>query len=213
MANENGKIQQLIAHGHPYVEIGGVKWATMNVGAKNVTDPGLYFAWGETKGYKPEEVGKTKRFTWKNYKFGSTAFNFSKYKSVDGLTKLQPEDDPVKVNWRGNWRLPTQEEFMALMDNASISEVTLNGVRGVQFADLTYPTNKLFFPYSGYFYDADNQLHDGGVDTVCWTNSLYSLCGHGSGNYVFIKGDQHYPLTASHYVRTGGFSIRGILSD
>lgn len=30
--------------GHEYVEIGGVKWATMNVGASSITDTGQYFA-------------------------------------------------------------------------------------------------------------------------------------------------------------------------
>ena len=30
--------------GHEYVEIGGLKWATMNVGASQPSDYGLYFA-------------------------------------------------------------------------------------------------------------------------------------------------------------------------
>ena len=58
-----------ITHGHPYVEIGGIKWATMNVGAKDVTDLGLYFAWGETKGYKVEDALNRGKFGRKNYKF------------------------------------------------------------------------------------------------------------------------------------------------
>ena len=32
--------------GHDYVEINGLKWATMNIGASSVTDYGLYFQWG-----------------------------------------------------------------------------------------------------------------------------------------------------------------------
>lgn len=43
-------------HGHDYVEIGGKKWATMNVGATTVagspeTAYGDYYAWGETVTY------------------------------------------------------------------------------------------------------------------------------------------------------------------
>ena len=30
--------------GHKYVEIGGLKWATMNIGASQPSDYGLYFA-------------------------------------------------------------------------------------------------------------------------------------------------------------------------
>lgn len=32
-----------------YVEIGGVKWATKNLGAEKETDYGYYFAWGATE--------------------------------------------------------------------------------------------------------------------------------------------------------------------
>ena len=105
----------LFNHNHDYVEIGGIKWATMNVGAKNVTDVGLYFAWGEIRGYKPEEVGKDKHFfnNMGDYKFTDhNAYGcFEKYDPKDGLTVLQPQDDPVHVAWRGSWRLPTYREF------------------------------------------------------------------------------------------------------
>jgi len=39
------------ANGHEYVDLGlpsGTLWAKYNVGAKIDTDPGLYFAWGDT---------------------------------------------------------------------------------------------------------------------------------------------------------------------
>lgn len=43
-------------HGHEFVEIGGKKWATMNVGATTVSDSpetayGDYYTWGETVTY------------------------------------------------------------------------------------------------------------------------------------------------------------------
>lgn len=41
----------IIMDPHTCVEIGGIKWATMNIGASEVTDYGLWFAWGETQGY------------------------------------------------------------------------------------------------------------------------------------------------------------------
>ena len=52
---------------HDYVEIGGLKWATMNVGANNITDAGLYFQWGDTQGYTAAQVGSgegQKYFGW-----------------------------------------------------------------------------------------------------------------------------------------------------
>ena len=35
------------ANGHEYVEIGGIKWATMNVGASSETDYGNYYQYGK----------------------------------------------------------------------------------------------------------------------------------------------------------------------
>lgn len=52
-------------HGHDYVEIGGKKWATMNVGATTVagspeTAYGDYYAWGETVTYYTRSILTTK---------------------------------------------------------------------------------------------------------------------------------------------------------
>ena len=59
-------------NGHAYVEIGGLKWATMNVGATSETDYGLYFQWGDTQGYTASQVGSgegQKAFYWTDYKY------------------------------------------------------------------------------------------------------------------------------------------------
>lgn len=42
--------------GHDYVEIGGTKWAKVNIGATDVIEAGLYFQWGDTHGYTAEEI-------------------------------------------------------------------------------------------------------------------------------------------------------------
>ena len=79
--------------GHDYVEIGGLKWATMNVGANSITDTGLYFQWGDTQGYTASQVGSgegQKYFGWADYKYGnggSTAADMTKYNSTDSKTK------------------------------------------------------------------------------------------------------------------------------
>ena len=44
-----------------FVDLGlSVKWATMNIGADKIIEPGSYFAWGETKNKKDYTC-----FTWK----------------------------------------------------------------------------------------------------------------------------------------------------
>ena len=42
---------------HDYVEIGGIKWATKNVGACTEADYGFYFQWADTQGYTASQVG------------------------------------------------------------------------------------------------------------------------------------------------------------
>ena len=59
-----------MANGHEWVDLGlSVKWATCNVGAKDPTDKGQFFAWGETeaKGFYSEDTYKLKSF-WGGYK-------------------------------------------------------------------------------------------------------------------------------------------------
>ena len=51
-------------NGYDYVDLGlpsGTLWATCNVGASKPSELGLYFQWGDTKGYKEDQVGMEKR--------------------------------------------------------------------------------------------------------------------------------------------------------
>lgn len=85
------------ANGHDYVEIGGLKWATINIGASQQSDYGLYFAWGDTQGYTASQSGSgsgKKYFGWADYKYGNGtsspgATGMTKYNSTDGLTTLE----------------------------------------------------------------------------------------------------------------------------
>lgn len=102
------------ANGHAYVEIGGIKWATMNIGANSVTDYGLYFQWGDIQGYTASQVGSgagQKYFGWADYKYGNgtsspSASGMTKYNSTDGKTVLElstPVDYLNKVAVTGDY--------------------------------------------------------------------------------------------------------------
>lgn len=57
--------------GHEYVDLGlpsGTLWATCNVGASKPEEYGLYFAWGETKGYT-SDTSDGHSFDEANYKW------------------------------------------------------------------------------------------------------------------------------------------------
>ena len=62
-------------NGFDYIDLGlpsGTLWAACNVGASKPSDAGLYFQWGDTKGYTKEQVGTgngQKKFFWTDYKW------------------------------------------------------------------------------------------------------------------------------------------------
>ena len=145
-------------NGHEYVEIGGLKWATMNIGASQPSDYGLYFAWGDTQGYTGEQVGSgegQKYFSQVDYKYGNGtsspgAIGMTKYNATDGKTVLEASDDAAVVNWGGSWRMPTIDEFQALCTAVNTTWTQVNNVYGILCTDKTDSSKILFFPAAGH---------------------------------------------------------------
>ena len=111
---ETYEVKRGSINGHDYVQIGSLKWATMNIGATAVTGEssyGEYFMWGAvekaytglsgstfTFGDKPSSYtnstwAKTKGFAWENCDFSDGVFDnsnkavFTKYTSVNDYAK------------------------------------------------------------------------------------------------------------------------------
>ena len=124
----------------PFVDLGlpsNIKWAKCNVGASTPEETGLFFQWGDTQGYTAEQVGNgegKKAFSWGDYKFSvdGSPSNFSKYNETDVKTVLDLEDDAVRANMGGNWRMPTLDDYKELCLNTDIYLVPTEGeeVRG-----------------------------------------------------------------------------------
>ncbi len=199
--------------GHDYVEIAGIKWATMNVGAESITDYGLYFQWGDTQGYTASQVGSgegKKYFSWDDYKFNPSGdgLTFTKYNSTDGKKVLDAEDDAVRANWGGNWRMPTKDEFVAL-GSATTSAWTNNyqssGVAGLVLTDKTDSSKTLFFPACG-FCGYGNVIRVGD-ESAYFSSQLYS----NGVSSVFIqnfKSDKVSWHSSSN--RFTGYGVRGV---
>ena len=165
-------------NGHEYVEIGGLKWATMNIGATSPEQAGLYFAWGETQGYTAEQVGSgegQKYFGWEDYKYGNGtsspgATGMTKYNSTDGLTTLEAVDDAAVANWGGSWRMPTKADFQALgaaVNTEWTADYQGSGVAGLVCEDKTDSSKTLFFPAAG-------NCSYGNVSSVGYVGSYWS---------------------------------------
>jgi hypothetical protein len=204
---------------HDYVEIGGIKWATMNVGANSVTDTGLYFQWGDISGYTASQVGSgsgQKYFGWADYKYGNGtsspgATGMTKYNSTDGKTVLDASDDAVIANWGGSWRMPTIAEFQALgaaVNTAWTADYQGSGVAGMICTDKTDSSKVLFFPAAGY-------CNDGSVSYVgSYGDYCSSSLNSGDGKYtsiLFFEDGSVRWYTAN--IRCCGFPVRGVVGE
>lgn len=120
-------------NGHEYVIIGGLKWATMNVGAttvaeSNATAFGDFYAWGEVDTYyetyndntvqwKNSDFtyikGKKNGYDWTNY---CNAPSFKEWTPVpyDDKYQLTADYDVARKEWGGTWRIPTMADLKKL---------------------------------------------------------------------------------------------------
>ena len=191
-------------NGHEYVDLGlpsGTLWAKKNVGADSETDYGLYFAWGETKGFKP---GK-RIFDWPNYKYDEPNGTCIKYNDRDNKKVLDLDDDAAHVNMGGEWRMPTREQIKELFDNTTYETTEKCGVKGMLFRSKVN-CNTLFVPFAAY---ANNGSVNGtGYGGFVWSSSLDS-----SNVNLAFNLDVHDRPDAVLYsnLRYIGRSVRGVV--
>ncbi len=196
---------------YEYVDLGlpsGILWAKCNIGADTETDAGLYFQWGDTRGYTADQVGVDKIFNWDNYTFG-TRDNLTKYNSTDGLTTLQLADDAAHANMGEDWRMPTKEEYQELIDNTTSEWVDYynnTGVSGRLFAGTN--GNTLFLPAARIAFESSIIMESGQY----WTSSLYQddSSVSSASYYLYLIGGEREDLDLYSVNRHLGFPIRGV---
>ena len=109
--------------GHEFIDLGlpsGTLWAKCNLGAKEETDFGKYFQFGQFKTYEK---------TFENYE--------------------PMEVDTVEAIWYNGWKTPTKEQFQELFENTIGIWVTINDVKGYKFISKYHKTRYVFFPAAG----------------------------------------------------------------
>ena len=139
-------------NGHEWVDLGlpsETLWATTNVGAELPEDIGGYYAWGSTK-------IATK---WENYVWSRNdekhLIKYVTYKNGmrDNKTIIELSDDVANIMWGGNWRIPTNEEMLELIDNENCiwEFISYNGVNGYRIISKKNG-NSIFMPFNGCYY-------------------------------------------------------------
>ena len=214
---------------YEFVDMGlSVQWASCNVGATKPEESGLYFAWGETKGYKVEKGNlldeewqdyeaiitnadgseTTKQFLsdFSDYKhYDVETQSFTKYNETDSLTVLQSEDDACSL-LDGSMRIPTAEECKELLDNTTSAWTENYNESGINGITLTSNINgnSIFVPAVGRV--NGGVLGDFGLDGYIWSASLFSSYV-GVAFYFSFYSDEDYVDVGYRFY---GFPLRAV---
>ena len=201
-----------------YVDLGlpsGLKWAKCNLGASKPSEPGDYYAWGETA---PKAV-----YDWATYKWmqaGQSGWQYmTKYTFADGKTEgiwydssgafigdnktvLVAADDAATANLGSPWRMPTFDEFMELINNCTLTWTTQDGVNGCQ---VDGPNgNAIFLPATGE--REDSGLIDAGTKARYWSSSLRTTLNSYAHHIYFDSGNYE----RQGVLRCYGYSVRPV---
>lgn len=202
-----------------------VKWASYNLGATNFMDPGNYYSWGETE---PKTA-----YTWDTYAHGAksalkaycpdteagkTFWDMTnKPQGPDGNLVLFPGDDPVRAAYGGNWRMPTVDDFDALlscMDNEEYiwgdwvlfkDEMTGDEVHCLSIIRKSTGA-RIFLPAGGLCFDDSGSPKQVDSYAYYWSSSLYSSTPNYAWGLSFHEGSAS-TITSN---RCNGFTIRGV---
>ena len=96
----------------------GLLWAKCNMGTTKPTEPGDYYAWGETS--------TKKKYYSTNYKYYKAKYSIEvlKYNEKDGKEVLELEDDAARANIGVGYRIPTQKDWEELLEDCEWEAVT-----------------------------------------------------------------------------------------
>lgn len=209
-------------NGHKYVEIGGSKWATMNLGATTIAGDrstcfGDYYCSGETSprytGLNIADDGSVVATGWKKeYPNG-----YSGKLDYHEVT-LDSKHDAATQHWGEEWRSPIYTDFKNLYDAcgniwynvADKAEVKEKGiywcenydnVSGLVFCD---GENRLFLPAAGRMNSTTST--DCGTKGYYWEN--FSRYNNQSVQYLYFDKERKKDEV---FDRSNGCSIRPIL--
>lgn len=171
--------QNLRAQQPTAVDLGlSVKWANCNLGASRPEGAGNYYTWGDTKKWDSSRTGDSKWYKtrWREG-VGGEGFikycrDYSKWTGTgkpDGKSTLDPQDDAVRVNLGGKWRMPTYAEIMELYNNCTWEWRIQNGTKGYKVTS-SKNGRSIFLPIVGYWWGHDykNTSYSGYLSSSLW---------------------------------------------
>ena len=120
-------------------------------------------------------------------------------------------DDTAIKQWGNNWRVPTKEEFDALLNNENCTYTWTTNYKGSGIKGLLcigkgdYSSSSVFFPAAGY--SLFGKIDDVGIAGYCWSSTPDGSYG---AYYLRFYSDNQLVY---YYGRDGGCSIRMVLAE
>lgn len=180
------------------VDLGlSVYWASCNVGADSPEDYGYYYAWGETK---PKSS-----YTKDNYSYYDN--NTQKYINI-GENICGTNYDAATVNLGSDWRLPSKDEMLELINNCTWEWIQMKGVNGFKIS--ANNGNSIFLPAAGKF--LSGPYHQG------WTSYLtgeakFEGKGFEHAYTLYVQGTSSPKIDSFSNPIEWGYTIRPVTSN
>ncbi len=199
--------------GHKKVRLweDGPYWADTNVGAEEPWESGYYFWWGDTIGYTRKNDawvandGSTSNFSFEEGNVPTSRKESSALLQEGWVTAdnvLAPEHDAAHMQWGGDWRMPTSQEFEDLKSKCDWTRTTMNGVKGfVVRGRGDYASASIFLPAAGC--GDGTLLGDAGL-----CGSYWSSCS--TFSWVLYSRESRYMYNADHYYGRSVRPVQGI---
>lgn len=185
-------------HGGPY-------WAETNIGAELPSDIGYYFWWGDTLGYIHMDNcfvasdGSISQFSFDNMNTPTSVKDISGLRREGWITAddvLAVEHDAAHLHWKGNWRVPTKEDWDDLCSKCDWIGAIINGVKGnVIRGRGDYASASIFLPCGGLVYRT--RLGNVGSEGAYWSSVPY----YANGDFAYVMDFTHGHSGSTHHWR------------
>lgn len=189
-------------------------WASCNLGAGSPEEFGSYYGWGETQ-------TKT-NYWWDSYKWvnaemtGLTKYCPAVWAEVwggagdpDDKLVLDLADDAANAKMGGDWRMPTGEEWDALIEQCDWTWTVQNGVSGYQVKSKT-SGNSIFLPAAGCYIEEEYSNDD--VVGCYWSASINTDAEMpDTASFVGFSSEQIQRNAQTCVDRCYGLSIRPVM--
>lgn len=209
-------------NGHKYVDLGlpsGTLWATCNVGAKDIYDPGDFLYWdGDV--YKDalvalKEKRSEKQIAYHEFMCNALYEDMLEKGIIDENGVLGRKYDMVSKRWGGAWHMPTIGDFAELYANTTNKYVENGSQKGVWFTS-KINGKAIYLPFGappGYGYPSNccywtSKLDKTGMMIVGRTKYARAFSAELSNNVwtntvaVYLKAD---------YDRNHTFKVRPVI--